>query len=75
MDKFILKEYPRRFWQIAEVFKNGFKIADINKFYEVTSEWIFIYSTKGGTGTGWSKGELIRKIFIGESEFSKETGT
>jgi len=75
MDQLVLRSYPRRFWNVAEVLKNGVKVADINKYYEVTPEWIFIYGTIGGTGTGWSQGELVRKIFIGESEFSQETGT
>lgn len=72
MDKFKIKEYKQRFWQVAEVFKNGDKIADINKFYDVTPEWITIYETVGGTGTGWRKGEIFKKIFIGNAEFSKE---
>ena len=72
MDKYLIKEYKQRFWQVAEVFKNGNKITDVNKFYDVTHEWITIYDTAGGSGTGWSKGEILAKIFIGDSEFSKE---
>jgi len=72
MDKFKIKEYKQRFWQVAEVFKNGKKIADINKFYDVTKDWIIIYDTVGGSGTGWNKGEILNKIFIGNAEFSKE---
>jgi hypothetical protein len=45
MDEFKIKEYNQRFWQVAEVFKNGKKIADINKFYDVTTDWIIIYDT------------------------------
>ena len=72
MDKFLIKQYNQRFWQVAEVFKNGKKIADINKFYDVTPKWIIIYDTVGGSGTGWRKGEILNKIFIGDAEFSKE---
>lgn len=72
MDKFLIKEYKWRYWCVAEVFMNGRKIADINKFYEVTPEWIIIYDTVGSTADGWSKGEVIQKIFIGNAEFSKE---
>lgn len=72
MDKFLIKEYNQRFWQVAEVFKNGIKIADVNKFYDVTSDWIIIYDTVGGIGTGWNKGEILQKIFIGNSELLKQ---
>jgi adenine specific DNA methylase Mod len=72
MDEFKIKEYNQRFWQVAEVFKNGKKIADINKFYDVTTDWIIIYDTVGGSGTGYSKGDILNKIFIGNAEFSKE---
>jgi hypothetical protein len=72
MDKYLIKEYKQRFWNVAEVFKNGNKILVVNKFYEVTTDWIFIYDTIGGSGTGYSKGDIVAKIFIGDSEFSKE---
>ena len=72
MDKFLIKVYAENVWQVAEVFKNGLKIATINKFYSVTPEWIIIYDTIGGSGTGWRKGDIITKIFIGNAEFSTE---
>ena len=68
-DKIVLKEFKRRFWMVAEVWKNDKKIADINRFYKVTDEWIFIYDTIGGQGTGYKKGDLLEKIFIGDCEF------
>lgn len=73
IDKFKIKHYKQRFWQVAEVYLNGNKIACINKFYKVTTKWIIIYSTIGGQGTGYRKGEIINKIFIGNAEFSKQT--
>lgn len=72
MDKILIKEYRNRFWRIAEVFKNGTKIADINKFYDVTLGWIIIYETYGGSGIGFKKGNILEKIYIGDAEFSKE---
>lgn len=72
MDKYCIKEYVQRFWNKAEVFKNGIKIADINKYYDVTADWIIIYDTNGGSGTGFSKGDILLKIFIGNAEFLKE---
>lgn len=72
MDKFVLKVYPRRFWEVAEVFKNDVKIASINRFYDVTPEWITIYETTGGSGIGFKKGDVISKIFIGNAEFEKQ---
>lgn len=68
-DKVILKAFKQRFWEVAEVYKNDKKIADINKFYEVNDQWILIYDTVGGQGTGFRKGGLIKKIFIGDCEF------
>lgn len=72
MDKFVLKVYPRRFWEVAEVFKNDVKIASINRFYDVTPEWITIYETTGGSGSGFKKGDVISKIFIGNAEFETQ---
>jgi hypothetical protein len=72
MDKFLIREYKGKFWQVAEVFKNGIKIADVNKFYSVTTDWIIIYDTVGGTGYGYKKGEILAKIYIGNAEYSKE---
>ncbi len=72
LDKIVLKEFKQRMWMVAEVWKNGKKIADINRFYKVTDEWIFIYGTEGGQGTGYVQGDLLRKIFIGDCEFKKE---
>ena len=71
MDKFTLKHYKNKFWDIADLFKNDLLIAKINKFYEVTEDWIFIFETEGGSGTGFYKGEVVRKIYIGDSEFEK----
>lgn len=72
MDKFLIREYKNRYWQVAEVFKNGKEVATINRFYEVNTDWIIIYDTIGGTGTGYRKGDVVQKIFIGNAELSKE---
>ena len=72
MDKYLIIEYKQRFWGVAEVFKNGKKIAKVNKFYDVTPEWIIIYDTEGGSGIGWRKGDILAKIFIGNAELFKE---
>lgn len=75
MDKFLVKKYTHNFWQVAEVFKNGIKIATVNKFYDITPDWITIYDTIGGSGTGWRKGDVINKIFIGNAELTVEHHT
>lgn len=64
-----LKLYAQNYWHVADVFKDGEKIASINQFYEVQQDWIIIYGTQGGSGYGYKKGEIIQKIFIGDSEF------
>ena len=77
MKKYILKNYPQRFWHIAdlEVYLNGELIETIyiNKFYDVTADWFIEYDASGGSGIGWHKGEVIRKIYIGDSEFEAVT--
>jgi len=69
MDKIWIEEYRCNFWRVAKVFRNGKEIETINRFFSVDEEWIYIYKTVGGTGTGFSRGDLIRKIFIGDCEF------
>jgi len=66
--------YPNRFWGIAEVFKDGRKIASINKFYDIDKDWIIIYETTGGQGIGYFKGNIITKIFIGDCELKTTMG-
>lgn len=72
MDKVILKINDNRFWSKGEVFKNGVLIAKINRHYEVDENFIYIYDSVGGSGTGWVKGELLEKINIANCEFKKE---
>lgn len=69
MDKITIKEKKQNFWNVAEVFKNNEHMATVNKFYEVDKDWIYIYDTLGGSGTGWSKGQLLKKISITNCEF------
>ena len=71
MSKVIINHYQRRYWQVAEIFKDGTLIAKANKFYQVTPDWIFIYDEIGGSGYGYKKGELLKKIFVGDCEIEK----
>ena len=71
MDKIKIVEYKNRYWQKAEIFKNDRLIAKANRFYDVTPDWIFIYDEIGGSGYGYTKGEILHKIFIGNCEFEK----
>lgn len=71
MDKYILKHYTNRCWSVGEIYKNSELYANINLYYDVTPEFILIYETEGGTGTGFRKGDIKRKIYIGNSEFEK----
>jgi hypothetical protein len=68
MSKVIIKEYTNRFWQVAEVYKDGKLIAKINRFYKVDENWIYIYGAVGGHDYH-SQGELEEKIYIGDCEF------
>jgi len=73
MKKFVLKVYPNRCWHLAdlEVYKDNqlVKTYYVNKFWSVNEDWFFIYDEIGGTGTGWRKGDIMSKIYIGDSEF------
>lgn len=73
MDKILIKEYSDRYWSVADIFKNDVFIVNVNKFYEVNSDFILIFDTIGGSGYGHSKGKLIQKIYIGDCELIKET--
>lgn len=69
MDKYELKIYENRVWNIAELFKNNESVALINKFYEYDKNWFIIYKSEGGQGTGFYPGSILQKIFIGDAEF------
>lgn len=68
----IIKEFTNRFWEVAEITvinSDGVKEwIDVNKFYEVDKNWIYVFDTAGGQGTGYSKGKLLRKIDISNYE-------
>ena len=77
MKTYVLKKYKGVVWGVAELFvcegdpeSSLFtSLIKINLFYEVDSNWFSVYDTIGGTGTGWRKGELIRKINISDGEY------
>lgn len=71
MKKCILYWIDNQFWGKGEVHIDGKLVAKINVFYEATPEWILIYDCVGGQGTGYRKGELVQKVFIGDCEFQK----
>lgn len=75
--KFILKVYPLNVWCRAELecYEDGElkETISINRFYDVTQDWIFIYDESGGTGYGYKKGDILRKVFIGDAEFEQKT--
>lgn len=74
MKKCILYWRGNDFWSKGTVVIDGAIVARINKFYEATPEWILIFDCFGGSGYGYSKGDLIEKIFIGDCEFKIEPG-
>lgn len=72
MDIITVKTFANRCFDVAEIWKNDKKISTVNKFYEVTKDWIIIYETNGGCGYGYQKGNVIEKIYIGDSELKLE---
>jgi len=71
MDKVILKVNKGNFWHVADVFKNGTNICRINKFYEVTPDFILVFDSGGGHDH-ITKAGLLEKIYIGDCEFKIE---
>lgn len=73
MKKYLLKKYKNRVWQVAELLiyegERLIKTISINRFYEVTDQWFYQYDEVGGSGYGYKKGDIIRRIFIGDAEF------
>lgn len=76
MKKAILKIKKRNFWCVGvlEIHHPSGLVESfsINKHYEVTPDWFMIFDTAGSSGGGFYKGELKRKIFIGDCEFTKQ---
>ncbi len=78
MDKILITKYPNRFWQVAKIEKfrddNLVETIMVNRFMEVNEDWVLVFDTVGGSGTGYSKGELLRKISTSNSEVSTVIG-
>lgn len=73
MKSFKLIVYPRRFWHKADleisIDNNIVEIIAVNRFYEINNDFFTIFDTVGGQGTGYNKGNILRKINISECEF------
>ena len=67
-----LRVYKNRVWQVAEVYENGVLVDTINLFYKVDDNYIYIYETDGGSGTGYRPGNLLRKISLEGGNFKTE---
>ena len=63
------------YWPEISIKLNGEIIVEMigqcPHYYDVTSDWIFIFDTISGSG-GYDKGPIKRKIYIGDCEFKKE---
>ena len=70
MDKVYLAKYPQRCWHVADIHK-GNEIIPINRFYSIDKDFICIYNTMGGSGYGYSPGDVIQKVYIGDCEFEE----
>lgn len=76
MKKIVIREYPNRYWSVAEVFvfEDGttLKAIEVNKFYDVDKDFITIYDTVGGSGTGYMPGKVLHKISIQDCELETQ---
>jgi len=77
VDLVILTIYKGRCWCVAElsIFEEDklTETVSINKFYEVDEGSIRIYDTIGGSGYGYSKGNLLRKVSLSGKDFKTVT--
>lgn len=71
--KAVLFIYPRNYWGVAEFWEDGKLVRRINKFYEVSDEWIKEFDASGGTGTGYQPGELLWKYNIADLSYERIT--
>ena len=77
--KIILEVNSQGYWKEYRLIELPEKVLHEHKsqcpfFYEAEGEWIRIFDSIGGSGTGYFKGELLKKIFIGDSEFERKEG-
>ena len=61
-------EYPNRFWHTADIkiINHGGclrELIEVNRYYDVDKDWIYIYDTCGGHDN-IKRGRLLRKINI-----------
>ena len=79
MRKAILIEYPDHYWHVADFFVLNHgrveRTERINKFFKVDENWMVIYETVGGSGTGFSAGEMNCRINISDCEFYRAEGS
>lgn len=76
MKKFILREYTSHFWHCfdLEEYQDGIliRIIPINRFCKVEGDFVIEYEPVGGNCEGgWKKGDVVKKIYIGNAEFEK----
>lgn len=57
-----------RYWCVADAYKDGVHIAKINKYYDFDKDFLYIYGEHGDSGSGYRKGDLKQKIYIGDCE-------
>ncbi|MCK5614036.1 hypothetical protein KAR91_69880 [Candidatus Pacearchaeota archaeon] len=69
MKKYTFTHYKNRFWCVGELKCNDDREWKINRFWEVDKEWFYIFDTAGSSGSGFTEGALIEKIYIGDAEF------
>jgi hypothetical protein len=69
-------EYPNRYWRVADVFVDDKLVHNINKFYDITSDFIIEYQCVGGSGSGWKpdKNRVVYKLPLKEHGLTVEKG-
>jgi hypothetical protein len=78
MKKIILRKYTRYYWGNAdvEIYDEAGTLTrtiEVNQFHDVKDDFIFIYETVGGSGTGYNPGPIQHKISLKDFEFETIT--
>ncbi len=61
------------YWSVGKLTCSDGRKWKINRFWSTDGEWFYIYGEDGSTGSGYWKGDLKQKIYIGDSEYEEKT--
>lgn len=73
-NRIIITDYTRRCWGVADaqIIRGGIteELISINRYYEITLDWLIIYKSEGGCDN-ITRGEILRRIDISDLEIER----